>query len=183
MTGPFDRPSAALFRRLVRPSAAARALWIAVAALHAVLLLQRLTAGEGAGAWPILRAGLTLAAIGYATLKVWNVATLLDSDRRRAVLFGLLLTLGHVAISPRAPDLSAALGGARGAVPAVLWALPPVVFAAVALGAALLLRRRLPSTPPPHPLSRETAAAAVPPVLAYAAILPRPPPSRCSMCR
>lgn len=82
-------------RRWARISWLVRVLWVAVAALHAWLILRRVVGGEWTGLMNCVRAGLCLVAVGYATLKVWRVATIFDSAPRRAWLFAFTLLVGH----------------------------------------------------------------------------------------
>ena len=82
-------------RRWARISWLVRVLWVAVVALHAWLLLRRMIGGEWTGLMDYVRAGLCVVAVGYATLKVWRVATIFDSAPSRAWLFALTLLIGH----------------------------------------------------------------------------------------
>ena len=121
-------------RRCARLSVLARVLWLAVALLHAYLIMRRIAVGEWAGLLDWLRATLCLAGVGYASLKFWQVATVLDSAPRRVLAFGLILMLGHWMLA--VPDQENALLSpttAAGAT-AVLSIVP-------SLGVALLLLR------------------------------------------
>lgn len=91
-----------LFRRLLAPSAIARVLWLTVALLHASLIVRRFASGDGVELINLVRSLLCLIAIGYASLKFWRIATVFDANPRRALVFGLIVLLGHVAITPPA---------------------------------------------------------------------------------
>ena len=86
-------------RRAMRPASLIRALWIAVAALHAWLIVARVINGEWAGLMDLIRAALCLVAIGYASLKFWDIATIFDRGPRRALTFTLILILGHFLVA------------------------------------------------------------------------------------
>ena len=83
-------------RALARPSFWLRMAWIALAVLHAWLMVRRLVSGELGSLLDFTRAGLALAAVYYCSLKVWRVATVFDREPRRALIFALALLLGHV---------------------------------------------------------------------------------------
>jgi hypothetical protein len=130
-----------LVYRLFRISGLIRLLWVAVAALHAWLLVERLFTGALQGPMDYVKAFLCLAAIGYATLKVWQIATFFDSKPRRVVAFTLLLMLGHwLVASPQ--DRTAVLEHAPSVALLTLAILPTLALGLALTCAAVALQRR-----------------------------------------
>lgn len=119
-------------RRLARPSSVVRALWLAVAALHAWLVLRRVVCGDWGSMLDAVRGALCLGGVFYGSLKFWRIATVFDAAPRRAVAFALVLLLGHWLLA--APAQSDA-PGSRAPIAAVLIVAP-------ALGASLALAMR-----------------------------------------
>ncbi len=80
---------------LLQPGSIWRGFWIAVGMLHVWLVISRVMSGDWATIGGLIKSVLCLAAIFYATLKVLRVATLFDRSPRRALVFALVLILGH----------------------------------------------------------------------------------------
>jgi len=106
-------------------------LWLAVAALHVWLIARRFATGQWSTPMDDLRAFLCLAAVGYASLKFWRIATLFDAGPRRALTFALILLLGHWAVA--APQNDMAGGPGASAFIALIAVLPALGLAAVGL--------------------------------------------------
>lgn len=167
-----------LLRRALRPSVVARGLWLAVALLHAVLVLRRVASGEWSNTLDAIRGILCLGGVFYCSLKFWRIATILDSAPRRALAFALVLLLGHWLLVP--PVGAEGPLGASGPLAAVA-----VLIVAPALGAAAILIRRATSAKAvlrrPHPYFE--APGAHPFSLAVSrrvfSLFRRPPPLPC----
>lgn len=127
-----------IVQRLLRPSIAIRAFWIAVVALHGFLFLRRLVWGEWAAGDDQARLALALAGGIYGMVKSWRISTVFDRSPRRAAAFAVLLVFGHVAVKdspgrliPWAPEPEAA-----GAFVALPWTLALAGLAGIALVSA-----------------------------------------------
>lgn len=94
---------------LLKPSTWLRAMWFAVAALHAWLVLRRFINGHVETIADALMVVLCMFAIWYASRKAWKLATLFDSQPKRALIFTMTLMFGHVAL--QAPVASQAVAG------------------------------------------------------------------------
>jgi hypothetical protein len=145
----MNRPArASLLRSLrtaLRLSTVARTLWLLVAALHVYLIIRRVAVGDWTTPLDYARAALCLLGVGYASLKFWRIATLFDSNLRRALAFGLLLFVGHWVI---AQPVHAPAGGTDGQANLMaLIAVLPALGASI-LGTIALLRLARHSTPP-----------------------------------
>ncbi|MCL5271260.1 MAG: hypothetical protein M1457_12090 [bacterium] len=124
-------------RRLARPSNVARAVWLLVAALHVWLVARRIVSGDVSSLLDLSRTLLCLAAVGYASLKFWHVATILDSSPRRALAFGLILFVGHWLINPQLLDPTAPDAAAAVNITMVAAILPAIGAALMVLAIAL----------------------------------------------
>ena len=170
-----------LCRRLVRPSNLARGLWLLVGALHVWLIARRLAGGDFASLVDWVRMVLCVVAVGYASLKFWDVATILDASPRRAVAFALVLIVGHWMLNPSVFDAATPQGAVVVSVSTVAAVIPLLATALLVLAAALRLRgtrlrvARMPATRP-RLVFHETAH--LPLALARRAIrlYRRPPP-------
>jgi hypothetical protein len=126
-------------KNLLRPGRLSwwiRGLWLAVALLHGWLALRHLAADTGIAAMDLLRSVLCLGAVGYATLKIWRVATVFDDAPRRAVAFALLLAVLHWGVSVPQDPASAA-GHNQPAPLAVMLVLTPTLTLALLLTGTL----------------------------------------------
>lgn len=88
-----------ILRLLIKPSTYIRAMWLAVAALHAWLFARRLIEGEWFGGMNQARLVLAMAACIYGAVRMWRPATFLDDSPRKAWAFALLLIIGHFGVS------------------------------------------------------------------------------------
>ncbi len=118
--------------RWARISWLVRVLWVVVVVLHAWLFLRRMVGGEWTGLMDYVRAGLCLVAVGYATLKVWRIATIFDSAPRRAWVFAFTLLIGHGMIAGPVTQSSLLAAQSGMSVTTMLMVVPT-------LGAAALL--------------------------------------------
>jgi hypothetical protein len=116
----------------LKPSFWLRFMWIAVAALHAWLILCRCLNGHVESLTDISIVLLCVIAIWHASRKVWRIATIFDSKPRRAVIFALTLLFGHLAIQARGP-VPAMAGPAEYPVAVQMIFITPVLFAAAVL--------------------------------------------------
>ena len=82
-------------RGWAKPSNFVRLLWLSVALLHGWLIVQRDWLSAGAGLMDHLRVALCLAAVAYASLKLWRVATIFDSAPRRVLVSTLAMVVLH----------------------------------------------------------------------------------------
>lgn len=122
---------------MLRPSFFLCLTWWGIALLHLWLLVRRLWLLEG-NAWlmQLVYCVLCALAVVYCSLKIRRVTTVFDASPRRALIFGLMLYLGHSFISsPNIPQ--DAHDHAQPLPAAVLVVAAPMLV----LFAALVLRR------------------------------------------
>lgn len=110
-----------LARRAARPSVVLRTLWLAVALLHAWLVVRRWAPITAVTVQDLLISLLCLVGVGYASLKFWRLSTIFDDRPRRALIFCLVLVLGHVVIdAPQSGEESLFSPAQHGLMAAVL---------------------------------------------------------------
>lgn len=129
-------------RRASCPSSAVRVLWLSVAILHGWLAMRRVWLDDTAGLLDFARTVLCLMAVGYASMKVWSFATILDAAPRRALAFGLLMIVLHWGVSAPQASLAAAAGTGTSHFPALVLVLPAMTIT-LSFSIALLNSRRL----------------------------------------
>lgn len=164
----------AVLRRGLRMSTLARALWLVLAALHAALVLRRVTTGELGSLADAVRGALCLGGVIYCSLKFWKIATVLDAAPRRALAFAMVLLLGHWLLA--APPADRPLDSSGPLSVAVLMVVP-VLGAGLILasrGGSARVERRQATTPKLFLCVSEILPVAVSP--RTFALLRRPPP-------
>lgn len=173
-----SNPKSPLFTRWLPSHAAViRLLWMAVAGLHLWLVMRRGLLGDLNSLFDWLKALLCAAGAGYATAKVWRVATVFDSSPRRAWTFAFVVVLGHWILMGTNPETAFDPQPMQAPIAVVIAVVPMMGALALAVGA---LRQSLQlqvvaSTPAPQRRGDDWLPSAVLFSL-FPSLFRRPPP-------